>query len=159
MAIAGAATPPDVRRGFAPPERPSSFMTRRRGEAPPHIGRQSRGEELANYLPSAEWDGVTKTVGGPDECIADARFGDRVAGVGNDLEFRLRPGFVQVPRIQERTNDVVTSMHDHRRNVTYAIDVLDQIVISFEEAVVDEVVTLDTRHRDRHLGFRKLVDQ
>ena len=35
----------------------------------------------------------------------------------------------------------------------------DQVVVGFEEAVVYEVVTLDSRQRNRHLRFCKFVDQ
>jgi hypothetical protein len=54
---------PDVRRASAPPEGNLIHFSPRRGEAPPHIRRQSRGERSP------------KTVRGPDERIADSRFG------------------------------------------------------------------------------------
>src|ERR1041384_7900323 len=101
----------------------------------------------------------TKTVGGADECVPNSRLGGCVSRVGNNVQLRVGPCAMQVPGIHQRTDNVVTSMNDYRRNVTNAIDILDQVIVSFEEAVVDKVVTLDSRERDRLLRFGKLVDR
>ena len=66
---------------------------------------------------------------------------------------------MQVPCVHKRTHHVVTSMNNHRRNVSNAIDVFDQVVVSLEETVVHEVVTLDSRDCERFVGFGELIDE
>ena len=43
-------------------------------------------------------------------------------------------------------------------NVSNPINVFEQVVVSFEEAIVHEVVTLDSREGDCQLRFVKFVD-
>lgn len=99
-----------------------------------------------------------KTVRRPHECVGDAGFGGGVAGVGDDLQRCFGPGAVEVPCVHHRTDDVVTSMHDHAGDVSNAIDVFDQVIIRVEETVVHEVVTFDSRERDCHVRLAEVVD-
>jgi len=50
-------------------------------------------------------------------------------------------------------------MYDDCGNVSNAIDVLKQVVVSVEETVIDEVVTLNPRQREGHLRFTEVVNQ
>ena len=49
---------------------------------------------------------------------------------------------VQVPRGDDRTNDVVSTLDDHAGNVANLVHVSQQLVIHLEEALVGEVVAL-----------------
>src|SRR5688572_31377431 len=55
-----------------------------------------------------------------------------------------------------RTDDVVTTMDNHAGNLSNAIDMFDQVVVSFKETVVHEVVTLNSRESNRHLGLAEV---
>src|ERR1044072_4519200 len=93
-----------------------------------------------------------------NQSIRDPRLRRCVSRVGNYFERRFRPRAMQVPRVQYRANNIVTTVDDHRRNMTNAIDVFDQVVVCLEEAVVDEIMTLDPREGDGHLRLTEVVD-
>lgn len=82
-----------------------------------------------------------------------------MSGVRNDIECCLWPGPMQLPRAPQRANNVVPAMHNHRGDVAYSIDMFKQVVVSFKEAIVREVVTFYARQRDRLLGFAEFVNQ
>ena len=90
--------------------------------------------------------------------IGDAGFGCCVSCVSNDFEFRLRPRSMQIPGAHDGTHDVVTTMDDHAGNVSNAIDMFDQVVVSFKETVVHEVVTLDTCDCKCLVRFGEIID-
>src|SRR5690606_11367130 len=67
----------------------------------------------------------------------------RVARGRGDLQLRLRPRLVQVPRVLQRADHVVAAVHDHAGDVGDAVRVAQQLVLDLEESAVDEVVVLD----------------
>src|SRR5437773_2864056 len=73
--------------------------------------------------------------------------------VGDDPELGLRPCAVKLPRGHHRTDDVVATLHDYGRDVTDLSDAIDELGVAFEEALVDEVMALDARERERKLIF------
>src|SRR5438046_5672578 len=73
-----------------------------------------------------------------------------MTSVRREVQFGFRPGTMQVPRARHRTDDIVAPLNDHTGDVANLADVLDQIILSREETVVHEVVTLDARE-----GFSK----
>ena len=79
--------------------------------------------------------------------------------VRNDIECCFWPGPMQLPRAHQRTNNVVPAMNNHRGEAANSIDMFKQVVVSFEEAVVREVVTFYARQGDRLLGFAEFVNQ
>ena len=61
--------------------------------------------------------------------------------------------------VSVQTNNVVPAMHNHRGEVANSIDMFKQVVVSFKEAIVREVVTFYARQRDRLLRFAEFVNQ
>src|SRR5215212_5747400 len=92
------------------------------------------------------------------QLVDDAGLGDGVAGVGDDPEVGLGPGFVQLPRTEDGADHVVAPLDDDGRDVTYLADVLDEVVVRREEGVVHEVVALDAREGERELRVGELLD-
>ncbi|MNG20850.1 hypothetical protein D3C84_1051420 [compost metagenome] len=84
-------------------------------------------------------------LGGPYQCVSNARFGSGVAGIANYLQFTVWPGLVQFPGVIQRTDHVIATMYDHARQMGDLAHVSNQLV-RFEEGVVREVVTFDARN-------------
>ena len=68
-----------------------------------------------------------------------------MAAVWSDNEIGLGPRAVERPRALHGADDVVTALHDHPGDVADARGVAQQLVIGFEETLVDEVVDLNAR--------------
>ena len=66
-----------------------------------------------------------------------------MTGIGHDYQFRLGKSTVQVPCRRRRTDDIVASLDDDRRNIADLVYILDQIIFGREERVVHEVMTFD----------------
>ena len=79
--------------------------------------------------------------------------------VGDDPQIRLGPREVELPRAHRRTDDVVAPLDDDGRDVADRVDVLDEPVVGLEEGVVDEVVALDARERDRFVRIAEVGDR
>src|SRR3546814_8084094 len=87
-----------------------------------------------------------------DELGKNARLARGVASVADDFKRGFRPCAMQIPGRAHRTDHVVATLDDHRRNVAHRGDVGEQLVVAFEETLVREIVTLDSRE-----GFCKLA--
>jgi hypothetical protein len=72
-----------------------------------------------------------------------------VARIGNDFQFRFRPGTMQIPGTLEGTHNVITALNDYRRDVTNLIDVFDLLRFSLEASVIHKVMTLNAREGER----------
>src|SRR6185503_3895593 len=81
-----------------------------------------------------------------------------MAGVGNDVQLRFRPGSMQVPGARKRTNNVVPALNNNGGNVSNRADILDQIVVGTEEGVVHKVVAFDSGEGESKLRIRKLLN-
>src|SRR5437764_8547528 len=71
--------------------------------------------------------------------------------VRREVQFSFRPGTMQVPCARHRTDYIVAPLDNHAGDLANLADDLDQIILSREETVVHEVVTLDARE-----GFSKV---
>ena len=61
----------------------------------------------------------------------------------DNLELTVCPGFVQLPGVVQRTNDVVATMHDDAWQVRDLVHVTKQL-IRLQKRLIDEVMALDT---------------
>ena len=57
----------------------------------------------------------------------------RVAGIGDDAQVGFGPRPMQVPGAAHRTDDVVATLHDHRRNSSDGPDIVEQLPLPAEE--------------------------
>src|SRR6185436_4984281 len=73
-----------------------------------------------------------------------AGLSSRMAGIRNDTQVSFRPRSVKFPRTHDRTHNVVTALNDDARYVPNLFDVINQVVVGFEEDIIYEVVTLDS---------------
>ena len=77
-----------------------------------------------------------------------AAFSHGVAGVGDDAQIGLGPGFVERPGVGERCHDIVAAMDDDAGDVGEPVGVGEELVVAFEEAAVLEVVAFDPGEGD-----------
>src|SRR5258706_3818982 len=94
-----------------------------------------------------------------DQRTGIPRLHDRVARVRRNQEFRFRPGTMQIPGTRHRTDDIVTPLHNHAGNVTNLSNVLDQVILCWEKAVVHEVMTFNPGKSQSELRVSKLLDR
>src|SRR5690606_8418305 len=87
--------------------------------------------------------GRGEPVGGRDQGLGNPRLGRRVAGIRNDQELGLGPGFVQRPGLLRAAAAVVAPMDDHGWDVADLGHVSEQLAVDLEEALVEEIVSLD----------------
>ena len=90
---------------------------------------------------------IRECVRGADQCIDDAGFAGGVAGVRDDAQFGLWPSGMQRVRLVDRTDHVVTALHDHARYAGQTLRVTHDLV-GFEKTVVHEIVALDARQAE-----------
>src|SRR5258706_5524889 len=81
-----------------------------------------------------------------------------MAGVGNDMELRFRPGSMQIPGARQRTNNVVPTLNNNGGNGSNRADILDQIIVGTEEGVVHEVVAFNSGEGQGKLRISKLLN-
>src|ERR1017187_327204 len=84
-------------------------------------------------------------VRGCDEGATIRRFEGAVTAVGSDDEVGFGPRTVERPRAFHGANDIVTALHDDSGDMADARDVAQQLVVGFEEGMVEEVVDLNAR--------------
>src|ERR1051325_2728834 len=99
-----------------------------------------------------------KAVGRTHQRVDDAGFSDRVAGIGNDVELRLRPGAMQIPGAADWTNNIISSLNNYSGNVPDRINVFNQIVIAVKESAVGEVMTLNACKGKGESGIAVLLN-
>src|SRR5215813_856257 len=68
--------------------------------------------------------------------------------VGCDVEICLRPGPMQIPSARNGADDVVAPLHNYPGNMPNPVHVLEQVVFTFEETVVHEVMAFDSCKRE-----------
>ena len=107
--------------------------------------------ETGAQLPSAHESGLCETVSRENEFVGNAGLGSTMPGIADDTEICFRPGAVQVPGATHRAGHVLTALHNHRRYVTDAVQVLQQLAFMLEETAVEKIMTLDARHGQRVL--------
>src|SRR5580700_11366803 len=98
------------------------------------------------------------SIRGKHELVAVAGLECRVPCVRHHAKVRLRPRPMQIPRADRRTDDVVASLDDGRRDMSNARYVVDQLRFAAQEAAIDEVVAFDSRHGERELILAPLAD-
>src|SRR6185437_621270 len=81
-----------------------------------------------------------------------------MAGVGNDVQLRFRPGSMQIPGARKRANNVVPALNNNSGNASNRADILDQIIVGTEEGVVHEVVAFDSGEGEGKLRISKLLN-
>ncbi len=69
----------------------------------------------------------------------------------------LWPGLMQGVRRRHRAGQVVTTLHDHARNVRQPVGIGEQLTLS-EPARIDEVVVLDAGEGNRELRVGECLD-
>ena len=67
------------------------------------------------------------------------------------LEFRFWPRLVQFPGSLDRTDHVVSALHDYAGYSLELAGISEQLLV-FEKALVHEVMVLDAREREREVG-------
>src|SRR5262245_15598013 len=120
---------------------------------PPWRRSAEAGSRLGSGLGSAE------AVGRLDQPVDGARLHGGVAGVGDDVEVGFRPAPVELPGRDHRTDHVVATLDDHRRDVTDPVDAVEELIRMTEERAVDEVVALDPGDGLRELAAPETLDQ
>src|SRR6185503_17318024 len=81
-----------------------------------------------------------------------------MAGVGNDVQLRFRPGSMQIPGARKRTNNVIPTLNNDGGNGSNRADILDQIIVGTEEGVVHEVMAFDSGEGQGKLRISKLLN-
>ena len=79
------------------------------------------------------------------QCAAIWGIERAMPAIGRHDQLGLRPGAMQRPRALHGTDHVVTALHNHTGDVADARGVRQQLVVRFEESLVDEVVRLKSR--------------
>src|SRR5206468_4420768 len=121
------------------------------GSAGAGEGRVRRGPPTRPERPEA--------VGRLHEAIHDAGFRGGVTGVGNDVEGRLRPAPMELPRRDHRAHDVVAALDDHGGDLADPADLVEELVGVAEKRAVHEVVALDPREGVRELPGAEALDE
>src|SRR6218665_3726961 len=80
-----------------------------------------------------------KIIGGAHKCINNAGLSPGMTSIANDLQLRLRPDLVQGKRIIQRTNHVVTAMHNNAGNTGQLVRIRQQLLVVHED-FIDEVM-------------------
>ena len=62
-----------------------------------------------------------------------------MAGIGNDVVGRFRPGLMQLIRGADRTDEVIAALHHDRRDLPDSVNVRQQMILG-QEDIVHEVV-------------------
>jgi len=93
------------------------------------------------------------------QCIHVFDLEGRVPRGGIDGQLTPRPGLVQFPGVLERTDHVVSALHDHAGNVFDAMCVAQELALDLEEAAVDEVMILDAGKCQGELGILVSLDE
>src|SRR4051794_16704964 len=104
-----------------------------------------KGEPIRHFASPSESGQVRlecKPIGGGDQCVKDAGFGECVPGRGCDPEFGLRPGLMQLVRGNRRSREVIATLDDDGWNPGQSADVRDQLTLG-EPAAMEKVVVLD----------------
>lgn len=66
---------------------------------------------------------------------------------------------MKLPGAHDRTNNIVAALNNHGRNVSNLADVINQVIISVEENVVDEVMALDPGQGQRRVRLGIVLHQ
>src|SRR5712671_3238342 len=82
-----------------------------------------------------------------------------MSGIRDDAELRFRPGTVQVPGTRHRAHNIVAALHDDAGNLPDLLDILRQIIVSWEETIVHEVVAFNAREGERKLRVGKSLNR
>jgi hypothetical protein len=83
-------------------------------------------------------------VGCLDKASSGRELLSRVTRIRHKLKLGLWPDLVQVPSRSRRADDIITTLNNRRRDMTDLVDVLKDMSIGLEEALVEEVVAFDT---------------
>jgi hypothetical protein len=94
---------------------------------------------------------VGEPVGRRDKGGSDTGLEGGVAGIGDDIELGPRPGAVQFPGGAQGADEVVAPLDDDPGDIGQVIGVAQEL-IGLQEGPVDEVVTLDARQTQGHMG-------
>src|SRR6266446_6899777 len=81
-----------------------------------------------------------------------------MAGIRDDMQVGFRPGTMKIPGTRQRTYYIVTPLHNDAGYPSDPIDILNQIVVRFEEGVVHKVVAFDACKCERKLRVGKLLN-
>src|SRR6266566_9272893 len=78
-----------------------------------------------------------------------------MAGIRNDMQVGFRPGTMKIPGTRQGTYYIITPLHNDAGYPSDPIDILNQIVVRFEEGVVHKVVAFDACKCERKLRVGK----
>src|SRR6266850_7594170 len=79
--------------------------------------------------------------------------------IRDDAELRFRPGTVQVPGARHRAHNIVAALDDYAGNLPDLLDILRQIIVSWEETIVHEVVAFNAGEGERKLRVGKSLNR
>lgn len=96
-------------------------------------------------------------VGRFHQMMSDAGFVRGVSGVVDDVQLRVGPGAVEIPRAGSGAHHIVATLHDHARNAMQEICIPQQLPFVEETAMV-EIVVLDPREGECEPGLRGVGD-
>src|SRR5438132_6083371 len=82
-----------------------------------------------------------------------------MSGIRDDAQLGFRPGPVQVPGARHRANNIVAALNDYAGNLPDLLDILDQIILCWEETIVHEVVAFDACEGERKLRVSKSLNR
>ncbi len=87
--------------------------------------------------------------------MRDARLIGRVPGIVDEAEVRFRPPLREFPGSLHRTNYIIAALHNHGGYQTNPIHTVEQLILVGEKSRIHEIVTLDSRQRDREFSLLK----
>src|SRR5688572_27553942 len=82
-----------------------------------------------------------------------------MTAIRDNAQVGFRPGTMQVPGAGHWANNVVAALDDHTANLPNLIDILDQIILIWEETIVHEVMAFDARESESKLRVSKPLDR
>src|SRR5437879_2275482 len=101
---------------------------------------------------------ASESIGGIYQSANDAGLSGRMTSIGDDVELGLRPSPMEIPGTHHRANNIVPPLDDYARNVANLFNILDYVIVSFEETGVDEVVALHPRDCQGDVWLSKVID-
>ncbi len=98
------------------------------------------------------------SIGGKHEFVDVTRLERRMPGIRNHAKVRFGPCPMQIPGAGRGAHDVVAPLHDGRRNVADARDIVEQLRFAAQKAAIDEVMRFDSRNGEGELVLAPLAD-
>ena len=108
------------------------MLIRPAGRTPGVTDRIARLSSQTEYVGNRLFE-VAESVCGFNQGAGDARFANRMPGIGDDLKLGFRPRPVEFPGTHHRTDNIVSSLNNHRRDGANLANIFDQVVVQSQE--------------------------